>query len=168
MPDITEGKLTFKFPSTWQAKKYDDWSFYRNQFQKVCGGAKAVDILAVAPDKCVWVIEVKDQRRHPRSKAIDLPDEVACKVRDTLAGLFAAHVNASDANEKRFAGEALASNQIKVVLHLEQPSKHSKLFPRAIDPANVKQKLKELLKAIDPHPAVLEIGRTGTVAWTVR
>jgi hypothetical protein len=168
VPVIKEGKLAFDFPSTWQATKYDDWSFYQNQFQKVCGGAKAVDILAVAPDKCVWVIEVKDYRQHPRSKAIDLPDEVARKVRDTLAGLFAAHLNANDAHEKQFAGAALVSERIKVVLHLEQPSKHSRLFPRAIDPANVKQKLKGLLKAIDPHPKALEKGRMGTVAWKVR
>ena len=26
-----------------------EWSFYRNQFQQVCGGAKAVDILAIEP-----------------------------------------------------------------------------------------------------------------------
>jgi hypothetical protein len=167
VPDITEGKLTFKFPATWQAVKYDGWSFYRNQFQSICGGAKAVDILAIAHDKCLWAIEVKDQRQHPRSKAADLADEVAFKVRDTLAGLFAARVNANDAGEQQFAGVALASGRIRVILHLEQPSKHSKLFPRAIDPANVKQKLKGLLKAIDPHTDVLEMGRMGTVAWKV-
>jgi hypothetical protein len=167
VPVITEDKLTFKFPSTWKAIKYDDWSFYLNQFQKVCGGAKAVDILAIAPDKCLWAIEVKDYRQHIRTKVVELADEVACKARDTLAGLFAAHVNANDVDEKRFAGEALASGRIRVVLHLEQPSKQSKLFPRAIDPANVKQKLKGLLKAIDPHPDVLEMGRMGTVAWKV-
>jgi hypothetical protein len=41
-----------------------------------------------------------------------LADEVACKVRDALAGLFAAHVHANDPVEKRFAGEALASRRI--------------------------------------------------------
>ncbi|MBF0291348.1 MAG: hypothetical protein HQK86_04250 [Nitrospinae bacterium] len=167
MPDITEGKLTFKFPSKWQVAKYDDWSFYRNQFQRI-DGTKGVDILAIDTDKCIWAIEVKDYRQHLRSKVIDLPGEVACKARNTLAGLFAAHVNANDADEKRFAGDALVSKRIRVVLHLEQPSKHSKLFPRAIDPADIKQKLKQLLKAIDPHPDVIEIGRMGTVAWKAR
>ncbi len=60
MPEIIEGQLTFSFPSDWQASKFDEWSFYRNQFQQVCDGAKAVDILAVEPRVCLWTIEVKD------------------------------------------------------------------------------------------------------------
>ena len=43
MPSITEGQLKFSFPTAWQASKFDQWSFYRNQFQQVCGGAKAID-----------------------------------------------------------------------------------------------------------------------------
>jgi hypothetical protein len=61
----------------------------------------------------------------------------------------------------------LACNRIRVVLHLEQPTKHSKLFPRPIDPAWVEQKLKQLLKAIDPHPKVVAIGRLRDVGWSV-
>ncbi len=167
MPSIKEGALTFHFPDNWEAANYDDWSFYLNQFQSVCGGAKAIDILAVEPRSCTWAIEVKDYRRHRRTKTIDLAEEVAIKVRDTLAGLVAARVNANDADEKALAGAALKSPRLRVVLHLEQPAKHSKLFPRAIDPAKVKQSLRRLLKAIDPHPQVLEKNRLGNVAWTV-
>lgn len=46
MPAINEGQLTFQFPVNWEASKYDDWSFYLNQFQSVCGGAKAIYVLA--------------------------------------------------------------------------------------------------------------------------
>ena len=53
-------------------------------------------------------------------------------------------------------------------LHLEQPAKHSRLFPRAINPANVKQQLKQLIKPIDPHPLVTETRRMNGVAWSVR
>ncbi len=70
-------------------------------------------------------------------------------------------------NEKRFARKTLASQSLRVVLHLEQPGKHSKLFPRAIDPAKILQRLKQLLKAIDAHPKVLESGRMDNVVWTV-
>src|SRR5207249_5998262 len=62
MPSITEGALTFQFPNDWQTTKFDDWSFYRNQFQKVCGGTKAIDFLTIGPDLCLWAIEVKDYR----------------------------------------------------------------------------------------------------------
>lgn len=52
MPSITEGKLTFAFPDGWDASQYDRWSYYRNQFIKVCGGTKAIDILALEPNAC--------------------------------------------------------------------------------------------------------------------
>ncbi len=168
MPTITEGTLSFTFPDGWQSSKYDAWSFYRNQFQSVCGAAKAVDILAIDPGTCLWMIEAKDYRHSRRTKAIKLPDEVALKVRDSLSGIFAARVNANDAGEKELAGKALKCPRIRVVLHLEQPRKHSKLFPRAIDPADVQQRLKQLVKAIDPHPLVLEMTKMGSVSWQIQ
>jgi len=168
MQTITEGGLEFSFPNAWLVSKFDDWSFYRNQFQSVCGGVKAVDIVAVEPRVCFWNIEVKDYRQHRRTKTIDLADEVAFKVRDSLAALVAARVNANDANEKALAEAALRCPRLRVVLHLEQPAKHSKLFPRAIDPAKIQQKLKQLIKAIDPHPTVVELARMNGVAWTTQ
>ena len=85
MTTITEGALTFSFPAGCQASKYDDWSFYSNQFQPVANGCKAIDILCVEGNVS-WLIEVKDYRWHPRTKAIDIAGELATKVRDTLAG----------------------------------------------------------------------------------
>ena len=38
MTEIEEGDLTFSFPDHCKAGKYDDWAFYRNQFQAVAGG----------------------------------------------------------------------------------------------------------------------------------
>ena len=167
MPSVSEGALTFHFPDGWQATKFDTWSFYRNQFQGVCGGAKAIDILAIDSDSCLWVIEVKDYRKQPRAKNIELTKEVAYKVRDSLAALVAASVNANDVGEKELSHAALACNRICVVLHLEQPERHSKLFPRVYNPANVKQSLKQLIKAIDPHPRVMGTGGLGNPAWSV-
>ena len=167
MPFITEGELTFIFPDTWQASKFDDWSFHRNQFQNVCGGAKAVDVLAIEPKKCFWIIEIKDYRRHRRTKVIDLETEIAEKVRDSLAGLVAAKANANDVTEEELAVSALQCPRLRVVFHLEQPAKHTTLFPRAINAANVQQNLKRLIKAIDPHLLVTEISRMRGVAWSV-
>ena len=104
MTEIEEGDLTFSFPDHCEAGKYDDWAFYRNQFQAVAGGSKAVDILCLCladrlADRVAWLVEIKDYRRHRRTKSIDLWDEVATKVRDTLSGLAAASANANDAND---------------------------------------------------------------------
>lgn len=181
MPTIPVGALTFEFPTGWQVSQFDDWSFYRNQFIQCgeactpcskCGhknvfGAKAIDVLAIDGNACCWIIEIKDYRHSKRTKVIDLPDEMALKVRDSLAALVAARVNANDTDEKALAMAALRCSGLRVVLHLEQPAKPSTLFPRGIDPANVKQRLKQLIKAIDPHPLVIEMGRMENVAWSV-
>ena len=66
------------------------------------------------------------------------------------------------------AGAALRCPRLRVVLHLEQPVRPSTLFPRAIDPANIQLRLKQLIKAIDPHPLVTEIANMRGVAWTVQ
>ena len=141
---ILEGNLAFTFPGGWRASKYDDWSFYRNQSNSCCSGSKAVDILGCPPSAHavdnVWLVEVKDYRANVRTKPSELSDEVAWKVRDTLAGLMVASMRANDLGEKRFARSCLKSSAIRVVLHLEQPRRHSRLFPRAINPANVQKK----------------------------
>jgi len=161
-----EGRLRFIFPENWRVSKYDDWSFY-NQFQNICGGAKAVDFCGVTPDRgTTWLIEVKDYRQYRRTKPSELPHEIACKFRDTLAGLACARVNSNDDRERDMADSFLRTGWIRLALHLEQPRKHSKLFPRAYQPADIRQKLKTLVKAIDPHPLVLDMFFSG-VDWTV-
>ncbi|CAK0779340.1 hypothetical protein CCP2SC5_80035 [Azospirillaceae bacterium] len=85
----------------------------------------------------------------------------------TLAGLLPAKIHASHADEKDLAAAALKSAKLRVFLHLEQPLKHSTLFPRAIDPADVQQKLRQALKPIDAHPKVVETSRTGSSPWKV-
>lgn len=182
MPTLTVGALTFEFPTNWQVSQFDDWAVYRNQFIQCseartpctkCGhknvsGAKSIDILAIDGSTCCWIIEVKDYRQSKRTKVIDLPDEMALKVRDSLAALVAARGNANDADEQALAKAALQCSNLRVVLHLEQPSKPSTLFPRGIDPANVKQRLRQLIKAIDPHPLVIEKRRMENVAWSAK
>ncbi len=155
MTELTEGRLTFCFADHLSVTQYDQWSFYRNQFCGVCGGAKAVDFVSL-DQNCAWLIEVKDYRAQRRTKVVDLGDEIALKVRDTLAGLVAAHCNANDRDEKKFAGRFVKKRKLKVVLHLEQPAKPSKLFPQVIDPSRLLMKLKQQIKSIDPHPVIVD------------
>ena len=163
---LVEQKITHTFPPGWESTKFDNWAFYRNQFQGAFGGGnKAVDFLAFHPsEKTLWLIEVKDYREYRRKKGVRLWDEVAIKVRDTLACLYAARVNAGN-NEYTFSDRVAKSKKLRVALHLEQPKQHSKLFPRVFDPADVTQKLKKLVKPVDAHPAVIEISRMDRVPW---
>ena len=156
MPTLQEGGLTFDFPDDESdVVRYDGSSFYRQQFQRVCGGAKAVDFIVVEQER-TWLIEVKDYRRSPRTKTVDISDEVAAKVRDTLAGLAACRCNSGDAEERRVANRALSTEHLGVVLHLEQSPLGSILFPRVADPASLQQKLKQLLKPVDPNPKIVD------------
>lgn len=190
MPVITEGELRFAFPKGWTASKFDEWSFYRNQFARlsnaevVCNrcdvavecpkcqskrvaGTKGIDVLAFAPDKAMWQVEVKDYRVTRVTDFRFLADVVALKVRDTLACLAAAQISANDAGEQAHAKSALSCVRIRVVLHLEMPPTHSPHKSAATQRMEVLAKLKSLLKAIDPRPQVVSLDSPGTVGWTV-
>lgn len=167
MTDIQVDGLTFTFPASWKACKYDEWAFYRNQFSKMWPGIKAVDLIAI-DGQVVWFIEVKDYRQQSRTKTIDLAEEVAKKVFCTLAAILPAKSHASDSLEGDFARRIAAGQSLCVVLHLQQPMKHSKLFPRAIDPSKIQLKLRQIIKPIDPHPKVVESTQMQGLAWTVR
>ena len=168
MTEIEEGNLRFSFPEHCKAGKYDDWSFYRNRFQSVAGGSKAVDILCLVDD-AAWLLEVEDYSRHTRTKSSDLGDEIAVKVRDTLSGLAAANANANDDEERTLARRMLARRRWRVALHLEQPRVSSRLRPRPINPADLVVKLRGQLKPIDAHPLVLDRQTVrDDIPWTVQ
>lgn len=162
MTTLVEGDLAFEFPSDCKASHYDKWAFYRKQFQQVAGGSKAVDFLCI-DRSCTWLIEVKDYSLHPRTKPSELHEEVAIKVRDTLAGLAAAQANANEESEREIARTSL-SRPWRVVLHLEQPREQSKLRPKSIDPANLSMKLRQAVGPIDSRPKVVDTTH-GTVPW---
>lgn len=152
---IQEDRLTFTFPIGAASSKYDAWSHYRNQFNSAFGGTKAVDMVYASADTA-WLIEIKDYRVNPRTKTIYLAEEVALKVRDTLAGLISARLHANEPDEKRMANALLRKRRLRVVLHLETPRSLSRLHIKPIEPATVLQKLKQLIRAIDPHPCVVD------------
>lgn len=171
MTEIIEGALTFRFPTDSQAGKYDDWSFYRNQFQSIAGRCKAIDILCVE-EGASWLIEVKDYRRHPRTKVMDIAEEVAIKVRDTLAGLAAASKYANDQNERNLATQALEKPKWRVVLHIELPNQPDSLYSHSTNLTTLLQdfrRKKKWFKAIDAHFIVCDRSTCPYgVPWTVR
>lgn len=166
--------LQFDFPAGWLTAKCDDWVFYRKQFQRLKSGVKSVDLLALSPtvtgsalDPTLWLIEVKDYRRHRRTKPISLDEEMAEKVLGTLALLLPAKLSTTNTNEQRMAGKALNTKRMRVVLHIEQPTRRLAFSgPQVINPANVQIELRKRVKAIDAHPEVLDSTST-RVPWTV-
>ena len=166
MMRIHEGRLQFRFPVNCAATKYDLWAFYRKRFQSTAGRSKAVDMVCLAGN-AAWLIEVKDYSVYPRTKPTDLPDEVAQKVRDTLAGLAAARKNADDPEEKDFARRALDKREWKVVLHMEQPPVQRQLLGPTVERPDVARQSGRMLRAVDPRPKVLDRNGCDTVPWIV-
>lgn len=155
--------LTFTFPDGWLAEKYDDWTFYREHFSRQFNGITAVDLLARGPDGVAYLIEVKDYRHPGTEKPTQLAEAIACKVMMSLAALLPAKHRANRANERDLAAAVLDCTSFKVVAHLETPAAHRPV----IDPADIKQKLKQLLRAIDPHVKVVSIAKMQGLGWSV-
>ena len=159
MTEHQEGALVFTFPEDAQVGKIDSWAFYRNQFSKI-QKTKAVDFVCVFEDEC-WLIEVKDYRYRPRTKTLEIADEIAWKSRDTLACLAAAARNANDEAERALATEAFekARRRWRVALHLEWPPARRLHSGRDLA-SKLQMKLKNVVKGIDPHPVVGDSSRT--------
>lgn len=163
---LTEGALRFSFGASCTVERYESWAFYRNQMQ-IITGTKAVDFVCIN-GRQTYLIEVKDYRFHPRTKPIPLIHEVALKVRDTLAGLAAARVNANVPREQQTAQTALNCRRWRVVLHLEQRLTRRKLRPTALSPAHIQQKLRRILKAVGAQPKVVDRNSLPPgLCWTV-
>jgi hypothetical protein len=166
MPRLVEGSIAFDFPEGFEVQKLDDTTFYRKHFLPILQGLKAVDFLAFDPKKSeLWLIEVKDYRAHRRTKKIDLVDEVTQKVLSSLSCLIAMRANANVPEEKIFAEEAIKKTRLKVVLHLEQSEKPSKLRPTVYDPTNLRIKLREKVRSIDSKAEFSSIAFTQPVPW---
>ena len=156
MCKIIEGKLEFIFPDGWKALKLDGTEFYRKHFQNFAD-SKCVDIASFqANGGELWLIEVKDYRINRRTKTLDLFDELALKVRDSLALLFLAKCK-PEINSFNFVHIAADKPKIRVVLHLEQTAKPSKLYPHIVERDNARRKLAQTVRVVDPHPLFCEM-----------
>ena len=167
MPQLDVDGLLFTFPDLWTVGKYDDWTFYRTRWEAAWKGATAVDVIAVGPDRTVWLIEVKDYNHPSVEPPSGLADVVARKVFDTLAALLPARVDAEDEDERRLATLSTEAKKLRVVLHMEQRPARSRLWPHAIKPADIRQKLKQRLKPVDRYALISEIAQPHGVPWVV-
>ena len=168
MPRLIIGGLAFTFPNGWTASVYDEWRFYRRDFIGICIGTRAVDILVLPPNgDCLWLVEVKDYRTHPREKPGGFAEVIAQKTRDTLAGLAAARLRADLPREQRVAHQALRCNRIRVIFHLETPTAGPDVGMWLTVRGNVQNKMRTLLGSVDPDAQVVSMSRTTQLPWTV-
>jgi len=109
--------------------------------------------------------EVEQSERY---LAKDLMLEVALKVRDTLAmlGAAAASDTADPATAGNFARSALPPSSIRVVLHLEQPAKPSRLFPGVKLAADATHQLRQKLSCVDKRALVVDTNQENGIPWS--
>lgn len=166
--NFPEGSLNFDFPDDCIVLKYDDCNFHTRHWCSFAGGSKGVDFVVFAQG-CIWLVEVKDYRINRRLKATNLFDEVAFKVRDSLAGLHVLSLREYDNDDREKAANVVKNSEsIRVVLHIEQPQQHSKLFPQIIDWKTAKDCLKRKIRTVDPRCLVGNSAHLNTrVIWSV-
>jgi hypothetical protein len=155
--DFHESNLDFVFHAGWSVLQYDASSWYRDHFQ-ACADSAAVDFLAVsAAGDLVWLVEVKDfTLKAPDSAKGPLWAIITRKVRDTLAGVLAGAHQAGNPEERAVFARAVTSAQIRVAFHCERPKHKSKLFANLPDAADLRQKLRQTLRAVDSKVLVVD------------
>lgn len=165
MPVLIVDTLEFSFPENWHAHKYDDWSFYRNQFSRQDSGICAVDLLVLSDSNVGFLIEVKDYRHPETTRPSELAKAIASKVLHTLAAMLPAKLNANDPDERAMAGRFLACGSLTVMLHIEQPQAHKS----PVDVKNLKMELRRRLRAVDPHIQIVSMNTLSShgIRWTV-
>lgn len=164
--ELQEGQLTFTFPDDWVASKYDAWAFYRNQFVKQLAGIQAVDFIAIDPRGTTYLIEVKDYRHPNTDKPSQLAQTIANKVLMTLAALLPCRLNGTDASEQATAKRTLNCKRLRVVVHIEQPKGRMPI----VDLADLRMKLKQVVRAVDAHPkvATMQTMTDRGLGWSVK
>ena len=99
MREIRENQIVCRFPRDWPTVKFHDHAFY-GKVSKAIQAVKGVDMVAVGEPK-MYLIEIKDYRgfaieNKQKLTTSELIQDVAGKVKDTLAVLYAAHRQKQD------------------------------------------------------------------------
>lgn len=120
--------------------------------------------MAISPAKQAFLIEVKDYRHPEAVKPSGLAEAIASKTMDTLAAMLPAKLLASEAEERIIAANFLKCTSLEVVVHIEQPLKRMPM----VDVADIQQKLKQLLRAVDKKPKIVSVRDMRGLEWRVR
>jgi hypothetical protein len=120
-----------------------------------------VEFVAVLDQRLLYFIEAKDFRGHrienrDRVKDDELATEVAQKVRDTIAGIVAAHHRGSTEDWSRFIACLISSdNPVRVLLWLEDDLPPGPRGRRHNQASVVTDRLKQRLSWLTPRVFVV-------------
>jgi hypothetical protein len=164
-----EGHLRFRFDDSWVVFKYDEHRDYRQRIQRL-EGTKAIDFVGVEADSRLYLIEVKDLRGYrienrERLNAGELALEVGQKVRDTIAGIIAAHHRGNEADWARSVRRlGCGQTPVRVMLWLEQDLPHGPRGRRQNQACVLIDALKRRLHWLTPRIFVVSLSTGGEPA----
>ena len=162
---IDEGELRFEFSDFWPVvQKYDDHRDYRQMIHKL-QGTSALDIVAIQGEAGpLFLIEIKDYRgsRIEHQAEItngELAAEIGRNVRDTIAGIIAAHHRGHIEDWGAVVGRMISPEPpIRVLLWLENEFPTGPRGRRANQLSVLTDTLKRQLHWLTPR--VLVVGST--------
>ncbi len=132
MPSVhKERRLQFEFSDEWTVIKYDEHVDYTKGIHGL-HETHAVDFIALLDSKTLYFIEVKDFRGHEpenrkRITSGALAIQVGQKVRDTIAGIVAAHHRGKGETWNKYVTPLLSSEPpVRIVLWIEYNSENSR------------------------------------------
>ena len=171
MREIRENQIVCRFPRDWPTIKFDDHAFYRNA-SNLIQTVKGVDVVAVGEPK-MYLIEIKDYRgsaieNKPKLTTSALIQDVAGKVKDTLAVLYAAHRDGGQDDLAPLCRHLFGANRrpVDVVLLLEQDGDRKGRQRRdGIALTTLETRLAAILKPFHVHLRVVDCTASNIGGW---
>ncbi len=161
--DIQEGDFIYHFPDSFKVMRPCECKYYTQDWQTFAvgknqpGNAETDFVAFDTSEKKLWLIEVKDYRRHPRSKTAEIGLEFARKCRDTLSLLAAlqvspwAHAKKDKTSENDKASDEFQKmKSIQCILHIEIPPAKQK----GVSLSSIKDSVRRHLRRLDPKVKV--------------
>ncbi len=149
MTTIREASLEFNFGTLWEVCKYDEnGSYYKTLIEKKVKPTKAVDFLCLHRNFPLLMLEAKDfSLGVPEMEKFDkIPNSVAIKVRDTIAGIVGGANQASDQEQSFFMDSyRKMANPPRVIYFFEDLASPSRPPERTANKRDV------LLKELKQH-----------------
>lgn len=152
MSVFNEAPYRLEFDSSWRVLKWDGCAAFRGGIHGA-QGTKAADFVCVQHERDPWFIEITDYRfigtarlRKKIPSVDDLATEVACKVRDTLAGVIWTHERdeLDPAGKLRPLVSVLVSRGVKITVVLFLEEDHPSPQRQSVVAQRIKQRLRWL------------------------
>ena len=146
---IEEGDLKFNFSELFDVIKFDDSHYYRNHFEKIQQGIKAIDILALKENEN-YMIEVKDYR-HPDTaplNQIQLVEDIIKKFIFSISAMYPMSYIVTQNQEQQIAKKFLENRILYLILHIEIPPQRRNLRQSNYNISNLQLELRRKLHAI--------------------